>query len=206
MLSGGSLCRVLAMARSGGLESTTGTAPLAMASTRTFSAVPFAKLGFPDVGTKSYPVFSKKALHLVPPAVMAVPDAVNDAIADKSVLKINYYKENEDEDWSDISHGWTVQEYSPNAFEVKATPGAMPGEYRVKASVVAGGAVFTRGFQVVDTDVVAPSLSTPKQSILIAARHYCAIEISHDTESGGAGHVRRAQDEIQRADARHRAS
>jgi formate dehydrogenase iron-sulfur subunit len=36
------------------------------------SAVPFAKLGFPDVGKKSYPLFSKKALHAVPPAVMAV--------------------------------------------------------------------------------------------------------------------------------------
>ena len=36
------------------------------------SAVPFAKLGFPDVGKKSYPLFSKAALHSVPPAVMAV--------------------------------------------------------------------------------------------------------------------------------------
>ena len=34
-----------------------------------------------------------------------------------------FFKENEDEDWSDITHGWTVQEYAPNAFEVKvATP------------------------------------------------------------------------------------
>jgi formate dehydrogenase iron-sulfur subunit len=36
------------------------------------SAVPFEKLGFPDVGEKSYPGFSKTALHAVPPAVMAV--------------------------------------------------------------------------------------------------------------------------------------
>jgi formate dehydrogenase iron-sulfur subunit len=36
------------------------------------SAVPFAKLGFPDVGTKSYPGRSSAALHAVPPAVMAV--------------------------------------------------------------------------------------------------------------------------------------
>jgi uncharacterized protein YfaS (alpha-2-macroglobulin family) len=36
------------------------------------------------------------------------------------------FKENEDEDWSDISHGWTVQEYAPNAFEVKVTPPQTP--------------------------------------------------------------------------------
>ena len=36
------------------------------------SAVPFEKLGFPDVGTKSYPGLSSTALHAVPPAVMAV--------------------------------------------------------------------------------------------------------------------------------------
>ncbi len=36
------------------------------------SAVPFAKLGFPDVGDKSYPAMSSRALHAVPPAVMAV--------------------------------------------------------------------------------------------------------------------------------------
>jgi formate dehydrogenase iron-sulfur subunit len=36
------------------------------------SAVPFSKLGFPDVGDKSYPAFSAGALHAVPPAVMAV--------------------------------------------------------------------------------------------------------------------------------------
>ena len=36
------------------------------------SAVPFDKLGFPDVGTKSYPGLSSKALHAVPPAVMAI--------------------------------------------------------------------------------------------------------------------------------------
>jgi formate dehydrogenase iron-sulfur subunit len=36
------------------------------------SSVPFEKIGFPDVGTKPYPKFSKLALHAVPPAVMAV--------------------------------------------------------------------------------------------------------------------------------------
>jgi len=36
------------------------------------SAVPFDKLGFPDVGTKPYPGFSKAALHAVPPAVLAI--------------------------------------------------------------------------------------------------------------------------------------
>ncbi len=36
------------------------------------SAVPFERLGFPNVGMKSYPAFSKTALHAVPPAVMAV--------------------------------------------------------------------------------------------------------------------------------------
>ena len=36
------------------------------------SSVPFGKLGFPDVSDKSYPGFSKTALHAVPPAVMAV--------------------------------------------------------------------------------------------------------------------------------------
>ena len=36
------------------------------------SAVPFEKLGFPDVGTKSYPRFSTIALKVVPPAVMAL--------------------------------------------------------------------------------------------------------------------------------------
>jgi formate dehydrogenase iron-sulfur subunit len=36
------------------------------------SAVPFEKLGFPDVGTKPYPGFSKLALKIVPFAVMAV--------------------------------------------------------------------------------------------------------------------------------------
>jgi formate dehydrogenase iron-sulfur subunit len=35
------------------------------------SAVPFAKIGFPDVGTKPYPGFTAAALKLVPPAVMA---------------------------------------------------------------------------------------------------------------------------------------
>ena len=36
------------------------------------SSVPFDKLGFPDVSDKSYPGFSKTALHAVPPAVIAV--------------------------------------------------------------------------------------------------------------------------------------
>ena len=36
------------------------------------SSVPFEKLGFPDVGTKSYPALSKGALHAVPTAVIAV--------------------------------------------------------------------------------------------------------------------------------------
>ena len=36
------------------------------------SSVPFEKLGFPDVGTKPYPAFSRMALHAVPPAVIAV--------------------------------------------------------------------------------------------------------------------------------------
>jgi formate dehydrogenase iron-sulfur subunit len=36
------------------------------------SSVPFDKLGFPDVSEKSYPGFSKAALHAVPPAVIAV--------------------------------------------------------------------------------------------------------------------------------------
>jgi formate dehydrogenase iron-sulfur subunit len=36
------------------------------------SAVPFEKLGFPSVGTKSYPGFSKLALKIVPPAVIAL--------------------------------------------------------------------------------------------------------------------------------------
>ena len=36
------------------------------------SSVPFEKIGFPDVGKKAYPGFSRLALHAVPPAVMAV--------------------------------------------------------------------------------------------------------------------------------------
>jgi formate dehydrogenase iron-sulfur subunit len=36
------------------------------------SAVPFDKLGFPDVGTKAYPAYTATALHAVPPAVMTV--------------------------------------------------------------------------------------------------------------------------------------
>jgi formate dehydrogenase iron-sulfur subunit len=45
------------------------------------SAVPFEKLGFPDVGTKAYPAFSKFALHAVPPAVMAVGALLGTAYA-----------------------------------------------------------------------------------------------------------------------------
>ncbi|HKD04676.1 MAG TPA: 4Fe-4S dicluster domain-containing protein [Bryobacteraceae bacterium] len=36
------------------------------------SSVPFEKLGFPDVGTQSYPGRSAAALHAVPPAVLGV--------------------------------------------------------------------------------------------------------------------------------------
>ena len=36
------------------------------------SAVPFEKLGFPKIGTRPYPGFTRFALHAVPPAVMAV--------------------------------------------------------------------------------------------------------------------------------------
>lgn len=36
------------------------------------SSVPFEQIGFPDVGTRSYPGFSRLALHAVPPAVLAV--------------------------------------------------------------------------------------------------------------------------------------
>jgi formate dehydrogenase iron-sulfur subunit len=36
------------------------------------ASVPFEKIGFPDVGTKSYPGRSALALHAVPPAVIAV--------------------------------------------------------------------------------------------------------------------------------------
>ncbi|HET7207550.1 MAG TPA: 4Fe-4S dicluster domain-containing protein [Terriglobales bacterium] len=36
------------------------------------ASVPFEKIGFPDVGTKSYPGRSRLALHAVPPAVIAV--------------------------------------------------------------------------------------------------------------------------------------
>src|SRR5580704_3028896 len=36
------------------------------------SSVPFAKLGFPDVGNKAYPWFSWLAIHAVPPAVLAL--------------------------------------------------------------------------------------------------------------------------------------
>ena len=36
------------------------------------SSVPFAKLGFPEVGDTPYPSLSSRALHAVPPAVLAV--------------------------------------------------------------------------------------------------------------------------------------
>lgn len=45
------------------------------------SAVPFEKLGFPDVGTKSYPARSHAALGAVPPAVSAVGVALGAAYA-----------------------------------------------------------------------------------------------------------------------------
>jgi len=40
------------------------------------ASVPFEKIGFPDVGTKSYPGRSRLALHAVPPAVMVVGAAL----------------------------------------------------------------------------------------------------------------------------------
>lgn len=45
------------------------------------SSVPFEKIGFPDVGTKSYPGRSRLALHAVPPAVMAVGAALGGVFA-----------------------------------------------------------------------------------------------------------------------------
>ena len=45
------------------------------------SSVSFDKLGFPDVGTKPYPAFSKMALHAVPPAVIAVGALLGGAYA-----------------------------------------------------------------------------------------------------------------------------
>jgi formate dehydrogenase iron-sulfur subunit len=45
------------------------------------SSVPFEELGFPDVGTKAYPRFSKMALHAVPPAVLAVGALLGGAYA-----------------------------------------------------------------------------------------------------------------------------
>jgi len=45
------------------------------------SSVPFEKIGFPDVGTKAYPRFSKMALHAVPPAVLAVGALLGGAYA-----------------------------------------------------------------------------------------------------------------------------
>jgi LmbE family N-acetylglucosaminyl deacetylase len=58
--------------------------------------------------------------------------------------------------------GWTVtpptqgvsftreDEAQTVRFQVRAAPGASPGEYRVKASAASGSAEFTRGFQVVE--------------------------------------------------------
>ncbi len=37
-----------------------------------------------------------------------------------------FFAGNADEDWSDLMCGWSVQEYSPNAFEVKVTPPQTP--------------------------------------------------------------------------------
>jgi formate dehydrogenase iron-sulfur subunit len=45
------------------------------------SSVPFEKLGFPDVGTDSYPRLSAMALHAVPPAVIAVGALLGGAYA-----------------------------------------------------------------------------------------------------------------------------
>jgi formate dehydrogenase iron-sulfur subunit len=45
------------------------------------SSVPFEKLGFPDVGTTSYPARSRIALHAVPHAVMAVGALLGGAYA-----------------------------------------------------------------------------------------------------------------------------
>jgi formate dehydrogenase iron-sulfur subunit len=45
------------------------------------SPVPFEKLGFPDVGTRSYPAPSKVALGAVPPAVLGVGLALGGAYA-----------------------------------------------------------------------------------------------------------------------------
>jgi formate dehydrogenase iron-sulfur subunit len=45
------------------------------------SSVPFEKLGFPDVGTKSYPRLSAFALHAVPPAVIALGALLGGAYA-----------------------------------------------------------------------------------------------------------------------------
>jgi formate dehydrogenase iron-sulfur subunit len=45
------------------------------------SSVSFDKLGFPEVGTKPYPAFSKMALHAVPPAVIAVGALLGSAYA-----------------------------------------------------------------------------------------------------------------------------
>ena len=45
------------------------------------SSVPFEKIGFPAVGTKAYPAFSKMALHAVPPAVIALGALLGGAFA-----------------------------------------------------------------------------------------------------------------------------
>src|SRR5215469_637218 len=44
------------------------------------SAVPFEKLGFPDVGDKAYPSYSKAALSAVPPAVLALGALLGSAL------------------------------------------------------------------------------------------------------------------------------
>src|SRR5215469_7664568 len=45
------------------------------------SSVPFEKLGFPDVGNKAYPSYSKAALSAVPPAVLALGALLGSAFA-----------------------------------------------------------------------------------------------------------------------------
>ena len=45
------------------------------------SSVSFDQLGFPNVGTESYPSFSKRALHAVPPAVIALGTLLGGAYA-----------------------------------------------------------------------------------------------------------------------------
>ena len=45
------------------------------------SSVPFEKIGFPDVGEKSFPKYSKVALGAVPPAVLAMGALLGSAYA-----------------------------------------------------------------------------------------------------------------------------